>query len=161
MPFKSINLLIYKYKVYLICIFSLSVSLSLSLSQYIYIYIYIYISCHAHRTDFPDSRHSSLSSIASGRSFRRHPVSVQICYWWVLVGQPILARLYEGVHSRMSFMTSSLLIQQCPACLVRLIRLVLEMRDTVVLWNNCFQDLLNIARSIFEQFSWSFFFSIR
>ena len=42
---------------------------------YIYIYIYIYISCHTISTDIPDplSCHTSLSSIASGRSSELHP----------------------------------------------------------------------------------------
>ena len=50
----------------------------------------------------------------------------------------------------MSLMSSSLLLQQCPTCLVCLIWMVLEM--------GCyFQDLFNIARSILVQFPSSFF----
>ena len=40
-------------------------------------------------------------------------------------GRPILARPCEGVHRRTSIMNSSLLFQKCPACLVRLIWMVI------------------------------------
>ena len=42
------------------------------------------------------SHHPSLSSIASGRSSRQHPVSVQSCCRLVLADRPTLARLSEG-----------------------------------------------------------------
>ena len=61
-------------------------------------------------------------------------------------------------------MNSSLLLQQCTACLVRLIRMVFEMEGKW-LYSCCFsrfcvQDLFNIARSILVQ-SLSCFFSMR
>ena len=62
------------------------------------------------------SRHFSLS----GRSSGLHPVSSHSCCMYVRAGRPALARPYVGVHSSTSFMSSSLLLQQCPACLVRL-----------------------------------------
>ena len=42
-------------------------------------------------------------------------------------GRPAFARSYEGVHRSTSLMSSSLLLQQCPACLVRLILIVFVM----------------------------------
>ena len=65
------------------------------------------------------SRHFSLSFIASGRSSGLHPVSSHSCCMYVLAGRPTLARPYVGVHRSTSLMSSSLLLQQCPACLVR------------------------------------------
>ena len=70
----------------------------------------------------------------------------------------------EGVHGRISLMSLSLPSQQCPACLVGLIWMVLEMGDK---WLNsccfvgcCYRNLFSIARSILVQFL-SSFFSIR
>ena len=66
------------------------------------------------------SRHFSLSFIASGRSSGLHPVSSHSCCMYVLTGRPAFARPYVGFHRSTSLMSSSLLLQQCPACLVRL-----------------------------------------
>ena len=66
------------------------------------------------------SRHFSLLFIASGRSLGLHPVSSHSCCMYVRAGRPALAWPYAGVHRSTSFMSSSLLLQQCPACLVRL-----------------------------------------
>ena len=66
------------------------------------------------------SRHFSLSFIASGRSSGQHPVSSHSCWMYVRAGRPAFARPYVGVHKNTSLMSSSLLLQQCPACLVRL-----------------------------------------
>ena len=66
------------------------------------------------------SRHFSLSFIASGRSSGLHLVSSHICCMNVLAGRPAFARSYMGVHRSTSLMSSSPLLQQCPACLVRL-----------------------------------------
>ena len=66
------------------------------------------------------SRHSSLSFIASGRSSVRHPVSLHSCWMYVRADRPAFARACVGVHKSTSLMSSSLLLQQCPACLVRL-----------------------------------------
>ena len=73
------------------------------------------------------SRHFSLSFIASGRSSGLHPVSSQSCRMYVRAGRPAFARPYVGVHWSTSLMSSSLLPQQCPACLVRLIWIVFVM----------------------------------
>ena len=116
----------------------------------IYIYIYIYRVAH---TDFPNSysRYPSLSSIASGRSSRLHPVSVQSCGREVLTGHPTFTNPREGVYRKTSLMILSLLLQQCPTCLVRLIWIVFEMCSS---WpysccfvGCCFQELFNIAHS--------------
>ena len=97
---------------------------------HIYIYIYIYIYHHVvppARISQNLSRHSSLSFIASGRSSGLHPVSSQSCCMYVRAGRPAFVRPYEGVHRRTSLMSSSLLLQQCPACLVRLTWIVFVM----------------------------------
>ena len=85
-------------------------------------------SCHAACIDLPGPHpHASLSSIAPGRSSRIHPLSGQTRYMWVLAGCPAFDRPCEGVHRSMSIMSSSLLLQQCPACLVRLTWIVFVM----------------------------------
>ena len=94
------------------------------------------------------SRHFSLSFIASGRSSGPHPVSSQSCCMYVLAGRPAFARPYVGVHWSTSLMSSSLLLQQCPACLVCLTWIVFLMGDSWCLVGCCCQDLFNIARSI-------------
>ena len=66
------------------------------------------------------SHHFSPSFIASGRSSGQHPVSSHSCWMYVRAGRPALARPYVGVHRSTSLMSSSLLLQQYPACLVRL-----------------------------------------
>ena len=66
------------------------------------------------------SRHSSLSFIALGRSSGQHPVSSHSCWMYVRAGRPAFARPCVRVHKSTSLMSSSLLLQQCPACLVRL-----------------------------------------
>ena len=66
------------------------------------------------------SRHSSLSFIAPGRSSGQHPVSSHSCWMYVRAGRPAFARSCVGVHKSTSLMSSSLLLQQCPAYLVRL-----------------------------------------
>ena len=66
------------------------------------------------------SRHFSLSFIASDRSSGQHPVSSHSCWMYVRAGCPAFARPCVGVHKNTSLMSSSLLLQQCPACLVRL-----------------------------------------
>ena len=90
------------------------------------------------------SRHFSLSFIASGRSSGLHPVSSHSCCMYVLAGRPAFAWPYVGVHRSTSLMSLSLLLQQCPVCLVRLARWLYS-------WcfvGCCHQDLFNIARNI-------------
>ena len=84
--------------------------------------------CHHHhhhvvlvaRISLTLSRNFSPSFIASGRSSGLHPVSSHSCWMHVRAGRPAFALPYVGVHRSTSLMSSSLLLQQCPACLVRL-----------------------------------------
>ena len=73
------------------------------------------------------SRHFSQSSIASGRSSGLHPLFSHSCCMYVRAGRPTFARPHVGVHRSTSLMSSSLLLQQCPACLVRLAWIVFVM----------------------------------
>ena len=70
------------------------------------------------------SRHFSLSFIASGRSSELHPVSSHSYCMYVRASCPAFAWPYVGVHRSTSLMSSSLLLQRCPAYLVRLILIV-------------------------------------
>ena len=75
------------------------------------------------------SRHFSLSFIASGRSSGLYPVSSHSCYMYVRAGRPDFAWPYAGAHRSTSLMSSSLLLQQCPAYLVRLTCIVFVIGD--------------------------------
>ena len=79
-------------------------------------------SCRAASTDIPDtlSLHVSLSFIAPGRSSGLYPVSSHSCCMYVRAGRPAFDWPYAGVHRSTSLTILSLLLQQCPACLVRL-----------------------------------------
>ena len=70
------------------------------------------------------SRQSSLLFIASNWSSGLHPVSSYSCWMYVRAG---FHRPCEGVHRRTSLMSLSPLLQQCPACLVRLTLIVFVM----------------------------------
>ena len=98
------------------------------------------------------SRHFSLSFIASGRSSGQHPVSSHSCWMYVRAGRPAFARPCVGVHKSTSLMSSSLLLQQCPVCLVRLTWIVFVIGGrwpySWSLVRCCRQDLFKIAHSI-------------
>ena len=115
----------------------------------IIIIIIIILSYRQHSYSWP-SRHFSLSFISSGRSSGLHPVSSHSCCIYVRAGRP--ARPYVGVHRSTSLMSSFLLLQQCPACLVRLTWIVFVMGGRwPYSWcfvGCCLQDLVNIARNI-------------
>ena len=64
--------------------------------------------------------HVPLAFIASGRSSELHPVSSHSCCMNVRAGRPAFDWPYAGVHRSTSLTISSLLLQQCPACLVHL-----------------------------------------
>ena len=129
-----------------------------SLVHDIYIYIYIHHHHHHHhialvaRISLTLSRHSSLSFIALGRSSGQHPVSSHSCWMYVRAGRPAFARPCVGVHKSTSLMSSSLLLQQCPACLARLTWIVYVIGGrwpySWCLVGCCRQDLFKIARSI-------------
>ena len=98
------------------------------------------------------SRHFSLSFITSGRSWGLHPISSHICCMYIRAGRPAFAWTYVGVHRSTSLMSWSLLLQQCPACLMHLTWIVFMMGGR---WPYCWclvgccrQDLFNIARNI-------------
>ena len=93
------------------------------------------------------SQHFSLSFIASGKSSGLHPVSSHSSCMYVRAGRLAFAWPYVEVHRSTSLMSSSLLLQQCPACLVRLTWIVFAMGGRCLV-GCCHQDLFNIARSI-------------
>ena len=97
------------------------------------------------------SRHFTLLFIASGRSSGLHPISSHSCCMYVSAGRPAFAQPYVGVHWSTSLMSSSLLLQQCPACLVHLTWIVFMMGGrwpySWCLVGCCHQDLFNIART--------------
>ena len=93
------------------------------LSMFYYKIIYIYHHHHfmsLAQISLTLSRHFSLSFITSGRFSQLHPISSHSCCMYVWAGRPAFAWPYAGVHWSTSLMSSSLLLQQCPACLVRL-----------------------------------------
>ena len=96
------------------------------------------------------SRHFSLLFIASGRSSGLHPVSSQSCCMYVRAGRPAFARPYVGVHRSTALMSSSLHLQQCPACLVRLTWIVFVMGGrwpySWCLVGCCRQDLIKLTK---------------
>ena len=71
---------------------------------------------------------------------------------YIRAGRPVFARPYVGVHWSTSLMSSSLPLQQCPACLVRVTWIAFVMGDrwpySWCLVGCCRQDLFNIARSM-------------
>ena len=120
-------------------------------------YTYIYHHHHHHivlaaRISLTLSRHSSLSFIALGRSSGQQPVSSHSCWMYVRPGRPAFARPCVGIYKSTSLMSSSLLLQQCPACLVRLTWIVFVIGGrwpySWCLVGCCCQDLFRIARSI-------------
>ena len=91
---------------------------------------------------------------------------------------PAFARSCEGLHWRISLMSLSLLLQQCPACLVRLTLIVFEMGGkwpySCCFVGFCLHDLFNILHhhhhvvplarislTLFRHFSLSFIASGR
>ena len=121
------------------------------------LYIYIYIYHHPHdvrlaRISLTLSLHVSLSFIAFGRFSGLHPVSSHSCCMYVRAGRPAFDWPYAGVHRSTSLTISSLLLQQCPACLVHVACIVFVIGGR---WPNswclvgcCCQDLFNIVRNI-------------
>ena len=80
-----------------------------------------------------------------------HPVSSQSCCKYVRAGCPAFARSYVGVHRSTPLMSSSLLLQHCPAWLISLTWIVLVMGGKwPYSWcfvGCCRQHLFNISRS--------------
>ena len=110
-------------------------------------------SCHATSTDIQDPLSPPhLSFIAFGRSSGLHPISSHSCCMYVRAGRPAFDWPYVGVHRSTSLMSSSLLLQQCPAFLARLTCIVFMMGGkwpySWCLVGCCRQDLFNIALNI-------------
>ena len=119
---------------------------------YIYIYIYIYHVVPLARISLTFSRHFSLSSIASGRSSGLHPISSQSCCMYVRAGRPAFGWPYAGVHRSTSLISSSLLLQQCPSCLVRLTWIVFVMGGR---WPHIIKIMIiSIHKNNVNQFFW-------
>ena len=82
---------------------------------------------------------------------------------YVRAGRPAFARPCVAVHKSTSLMSLSLLLQQCPACLVRLTWIVFMIGGrwpySWCLVGCCRQDLFKIARSILVWLPSSFFYS--
>ena len=82
---------------------------------------------------------------------------------YVRAGRPAFARPCVGIHKSTSLMRSSLLLQQCPACLVRLTWIVFVIGGrwpySWCLVGCCCQDLFRIAHSILVFLPSSFFSS--
>ncbi len=98
------------------------------------------------------SRHFSQSFLDSDRFSELHSVSSHRCCMYVRAGRPAFARPYAGVNRSTSLMSSALLLQQCPACLVCLTWIVFVMGGrwpySWCLVGCCRQDLFNIASNI-------------
>ena len=71
-------------------------------------------------SSFFSKKWCSYEFIVSGRFSGLHPVSSHSCCMYVRAGRSAFARPYVRVHRSTSLMNSSLLLQKCPACLVRL-----------------------------------------
>ena len=128
----------------------------------------VHLTCHHHhhhhhvvplaRISLTLSRHFSLLFIASGRSSGLHPVSSHSCCMYVRAGRPAFAWSYAGVHRSTSLMSSSLLLQQCPARLVRLTCIVFVMGGKWP-YSWCLvgcrrQDLFKIISSVWLRIRW-------
>ena len=136
-------------------LFDLIDNFSTLVTFFYFVHKFIHVNHHRHHVmplawiSLTLSRHFSLLFIASGRSSGLHPVSSHSCCMYVRAGRPAFARPYVGVHRSTSLMSSSLLLQQCPACLVRLTCIVFMMGGrwpySWCLVGCCHQDLFNIA----------------
>ena len=84
----------------------------------IYIIIVIILSCHQHgypKTSLATPHYlSSLLAAPQGYITYPHRAAV-VCSSWSPLSRPC-----EGVHRKIWLMSSSLLLQHCPACLIRL-----------------------------------------
>ena len=140
---------VYIYNVYLsniyICMHS---CVCVCMVAYVYMYHHHHHVALVARISLTLSRHSSLSFIALGRSSGQHPVYSHSCWMYVRAGRPAFARPCVGVHKSTSLMSSSLLLQQCPACLVHLTWIVFLIGDrwpySWCLVGCCRQDLFKI-----------------
>ena len=110
-------------------------------------------SCRAGSTDIPDPLSPLFPIVHRLRQVPgQHPISSHSCWMYVRAGRPTFARPCVGIHKSTSLMSSSLLLQKCPACLVRLTWIVFVIGGrwpySWCLVGCCRQDLFKIARSI-------------
>ena len=118
----------------------------------LYIIIIIIMSCRQHGYPWPSLATSPYRSSppAGLQDYIPYPPIAAVCMFELVV--LLFARPYEGVHRSTSHMGSSLLLQQCPACLVRLTWIAFVMGGrwpySWCLVGFCRQSLFNIARSI-------------
>ena len=119
----------------------------------IIIIIIIIMSCRKHGYPWPSLASSPNCSLplAGLQGYIPYPHIAAVCMY-VWAGRPAFARPYVGFHRNTSLKSSSLLLQQCPACLVRLTWIVFVMGGrwpySWCLVGCCHQDLFSIARNI-------------
>ena len=127
-----LNSLFYKKKIILILLNCRCYVNLFKVNLYIYIYIYIYIYHHHHVVllawiSLTLFHRCSLSFNASVRSSGLHPVSSHSCLNVCSCSSCSFCPAICGVPRSTCLMSSSLLLQQLPACLVRLTWIVFLM----------------------------------
>ena len=119
---------------------------------HIYIYIYIYYVELPGWISMNLFHPPSQSPIAPARSSKLNPVAAQNYSIEVLAGRTAFTRPCEGVHQRISLISSSLLLHQYHAYVVRLTLIIFVMGSkwpSSCCFLECFlQYLFNIVRSI-------------
>ena len=85
----------------------------------LWVIIIILMSCRHHGYPWPSLATSPYCSspLEGLQGYIPYPHIAAVCMY-VRAGHPAFARPYVGVHRSTSLMSSSLLLQQCPACLV-------------------------------------------
>ena len=117
------------------------------------IIIIIIMSYHRHGYLWPSLATSPYRSspLAGLQGYIPYPhIAAECMFELVVLLFP--GHMWDGVHRSTSLMSSSMLLQQCPACLVRLTWIVFVMEGrwpySWCLVGRCCQDLFNIARNI-------------
>ena len=114
--------------------------------------IIIIMSCHQNGYPWPSLATSPYRSspLAGFQGCIPYPHIAAVCMFELVI-LLLLGHIW-GVHRSTSLMSSSLLLQQCPACLVRLTWIVFVMGGkwpySWCLVGCCRQDLFNIAHNI-------------
>ena len=114
--------------------------------------IIIIMLCHRHGYPWPSLANSPYhSSLLAGRQGYIPYPHIAVVYMFELVVLLLLGHM-RGVHRNTSLMSSSLLLQQCPVCLVHLTCIVFVTGGSWpyswCLVGCCRQDLFNIDHSI-------------
>ena len=116
-------------------------------------YLCLYIYHHHHHVMLVARISLTLSRHFSGRSSGLYPVSSHSYCIYVRTCRPAFDRLYVGIPRSTSLMSLSLLLQQCPACLVRLAWIVFVMEGrwqySWCLVGCCRQDFCSYIRVIY------------